>query len=155
MKNVSHVTEVKYEDLVHEEYTFDEIADMFGVSRGRVYYNVNKFRVPSRRVRGKILITKDNVFYLMRCINEYIDDSIFHKKFNLYPSRRRVGRYRYYYRAREVCFILGVSEDELAKLISDGVLVFTTFSKNGEKRGGFAIEHVKEYAKRIGKTQHI
>lgn len=155
MKNVSHVAEVKYEDLVQEEYTFDEIADMFGTSRGRVYYNVNKFRIPSRRVRGKIFITKDNVFYLMRCINEYIDDSVFHKKSNLYPSRRRVGRYRDHYRTREVLFILKISEDELAKLVTDRTLDFVLFSKNGEKRGGFPIEQVRKYAKQIGKTQHI
>ena len=151
MKNVDHVAEVKYEDLVQEEYTFDEIADMFGTSRGRVYYNVNKFRIPSRRVRGKIFITKDNVFYLMRCINEYIDDSVFHKKSHLYPSRRRVGHYRDHYRAREVTFILKISEDELAKLVTNRTLDFVLFSKNGQKRGGFSIEQVRKYAKKIGK----
>ena len=151
MKNVDHVAEIKYEDLVQEEYTFEEIAAMFGTSRGRVYYNVNKFRIPSRRVRGKIFIAKDNVFYLMRCINEYIDDSVFHKKSNLYPSRRRVGHYRDHYRAREVTFILKISEDELAKLVTNGTLDFVLFSKNGQKRGGFSIEQVRKYAKKIGK----
>lgn len=151
MKNVNHVAEVKYEDLVQEEYTFEEIAAMFGTSRGRVYYNVNKFRIPSRRVRGKTFIAKDDVFYLMRCINEYIDDSVFHKKSNLYPSRRRVGSYRNHYRAREVTFILKIGEDELAKLVTDGTLDFVLFSKNGQKRGGFPIEQVRKYAKKIGK----
>lgn len=155
MKNVNHVAEVKYEDLVQEEYTFEEIADMFGTSRGRVYYNVNKFRIPSRRVRGKTFIAKDDVFYLMRCINEYIEDSIFHKKSSLYPSRRRVGRYRDHYRTREVLFILRISEEELSKLINDGELEYVRFSKNGQKRGGFPIEQVKECAARRGKTRYI
>ena len=155
MKNTAHVNEIKFDELTQEEYTFDEIAALLGTSRGRVYYNVNKFCVPSRRVRGKDYFTKDSVVYLMKCINKYIDSSIFHKRSSLYPSRRRRGKYSDYYRPREVMFILGLSETELAALVADNELEFTPFSKHGEKRGGYAIEQVKDYAVRVGKTRYI
>jgi hypothetical protein len=50
---------------------------------------------------------------------------------------------------------LGISEDELEKLVSGKILDFISFSKHGEKRGGYSIEQVKEYAVRIGKTHYI
>ena len=155
MGNANRVIDIKYEELTQEEYSFDDIAELFGTSKGRIYYNVNKYRVPSKRVRGRIFIDKDSVVYLMKCINEYIDDSIFHKRSNMYPSRRRVGKYKDFYRTREVLYILGIDENELATLVDTGVSEFTAFSKNGTKRGGFSVEQVKAYAEQMGKTRYV
>lgn len=155
MKNVNRVNEIKYDNLTQEEYSFDEIAELLGTSKGRIYYNVNKYRIPSRRTRGRIFIAKDAVIYLMKCINQHIDNSIFHKSSNMYPSRRRLGRYKDYYRTQEVLYILGIDESELSSLISSGVFEFVPFSKKGTKRGGFAIEKVRAYAKLVGKNQYI
>ena len=155
MKNINRVNDIKFEELDRDEYTFDDIADMLGTSRGRVYYNINKYNIPSRRVRGKMFFSKDSVIYLMKCVNRYIDNTIFHKRSRLYPSRRRRGNYKDFYRADEVMFALRISEAELNTLVEEGKLQFTSFSKNGVKRGGYAIEIVDKLAVQMGKTVDV
>lgn len=141
MANKKLLNEVKPEDLNKEFYTVTEAAQILGCHPRKVYTYK-----PDRKEGGRSLIHKSTIAFIAKHENDIIRRREFSKETGLYPKRRRIGIYKDHYREIEVLYKLGITKEELNNLVGEGKLTRTKFSKKGEKRVGYDILEVLEYA---------
>ena len=135
------LNEVNLNDLSKDFYTVSEAAQILGCHPRRVY----SYK-PDRKEGGRSLIHKSTIVFIAKHENDIAKRRAFSKSTGLYPKRRRIGNYKDYYREIEVLYKLGITKDELDSLVGEGKLTRTKFSKKGEKRVGYNITEVLEYA---------
>ena len=135
------LNEVNLNDLSKDFYTVSEAAQILGCHPRRVY----SYK-PDRKEGGRSLIHKSTIVFIAKHENDIAKRRAFSKSTGLYPKRRRIGNYKDYYREIEVRYKLGITKDELDSLVGEGKLTRTKFSKKGEKRVGYNITEVLEYA---------
>lgn len=141
-----YLNEVSISDLSKDFYTFAEAAKILGCNTCKLY------RYKHLAKDGVIfLLDKAAVVYIANRENARIRNSEFSKATRLYPSMRRVGNYVKHYREKEVLYELGISQEELRRLVDQGILSVTKFSKKGEKRVGYNIKEVMRYKASIDK----
>ena len=141
MANKKLLNEVKPEDLNKDFYTVTEAAQILGCHPRKVYTYK-----PDIKEGGRSLIHKSTIVFIAKHENDIIRRREFSKSTGLYPKRQRTGNYKDYYREIEVLYKLGITKDELDSLVGEGKLTRTKFSKKGEKRVGYDILEVLEYA---------
>ena len=135
------LNEVNLGDLGKDFYTVSEAAQILGCHPRKVYTYK-----PDKKEGGRSLIHKSTIVFIAKHENNIIRRREFSKETGLYPKRQRTGNYKDYYREIEVLYKLGITKDELDSLVSEGKLTRTKFSKKGEKRVGYDILEVLEYA---------
>ena len=135
------LNEVKIEDFNKDFYTVTEAAQILGCHPRKVYTYK-----PDIKEGGRSLIHKSTIVYIAKHENDIAKRRAFSKSTGLYPKRRRTGNYKDYYREIEVLYKLGITKEELNNLVGEGKLTRTKFSKKGEKRVGYNITEVLEYA---------
>ena len=135
------LNEVNLNDLSKDFYTVSEAAQILGCHPRKVY----SYK-PDRKEGGRSLIHKSTIAFIAKHENDIAKRRAFSKSTGLYPKRRRIGNYKDYYREIEVLYKLGITKDELDSLVGEGKLTRTKFSKKGEKRVGYNITEVLEYA---------
>lgn len=135
------LNEVNLNDLSKDFYTVSEAAQILGCHPRKVY----SYK-PDRKEGGRSLIHKSTIVFIAKHENDIAKRRAFSKSTGLYPKRRRIGNYKDYYREIEVLYKLGITKDELDSLVSEGELTRTKLSKKGEKRVGYNIVEVLEYA---------
>ena len=135
------LNEVNLNDLSKDFYTVSEAAQILGCHPRKVY----SYK-PDRKEGGRSLIHKSTIVFIAKHENDIAKRRAFSKSTGLYPKRRRIGNYKDYYREIEVLYKLGITKDELDSLVGEGKLTRTKFSKKGEKRVGYNITEVLEYA---------
>lgn len=138
------LNEVKIEDLNRDFYTVSEAAQILGCHPRKVYTYK-----PDRKESGRSLIHKSTIVFIAKHENDIIRSREFSKATGLYPKRRRIGIYKDHYRESEVLYKLNISREELQKLINEGKLSATKFSKKGEKRVGYDIMEVSRLSESI------
>lgn len=141
MVNKKLLNEVNLNDLNKDFYTISEAAQILGCHSRKVYTYK-----PDRKESGRSLIHKSTIVFIAKHENDITRRREFSKSTGLYPKRRRTGNYKDYYREIEVLYKLGITKGELDNLVSEGKLTRTKFSKKGEKRVGYDILEVSEYA---------
>lgn len=144
MANKKLLNEVRPEDLSKDFYTVTEAAQILGCHPRKVYTYK-----PDRKEGGRSLIHKSTIVFIAKHENDIIRRRAFSKETGLYPKRRRIGIYKDYYRESEVLYKLGISREELQKLVEEGKLAITKFSKKGEKRVGYDIMEVQRLSESI------
>ena len=144
MNNKRYLNEVSISDLNKDYYTFAEAAKILGCNTCKLY----RYK---HIAKEKIIYVLDKaaIVYIANRENARIRDSEYSKATRLYPSIRRVGNYAKHYRETEVLYELGITHDELRKLVDQGILSVTKFSKNGKRRVGYNIEEVQRYKESV------
>ena len=135
------LNEVNLNDLSKDCVTVSEAALILGCHPRKVYTYK-----PDKKERGRQLNHKSTIVFIAKHENDILRRREFSKETGLYPKRQRTGNYKDYYREIEVLYKLGITKEELNNLVSEGKLTRTKFSKKGEKRVGYDILEVLEYA---------
>lgn len=134
------LNDVKLEDLDKEYYSVFAASQILGCPTRKVY------KYAKHKENGKFVLSKREIVYIAKHENDIAKRRAFSKSTGLYPKRRRTGNYKDYYREIEVLYKLGITKEELNNLVGEGKLTRTKFSKKGEKRVGYNIMEVLEYA---------